>query len=374
VNRASSPISSLTLWLSLVAILMIPSLAAAYPQFTMSRAATCSSCHVSPAGGGLLDGMGPITAEDDTSFGGDAGFAEGKVTLPDWLKLGGDVRNAAGAINNGGGLSGAAFPMQLETYAAVTKDAFTGYVTLGLVRPNETSIASIIQTREHWLMWRPHQEGLYVRAGRFMPVYGLRLAEHTFYVRRFGGAPLYGETYGASVGWVNDSFEAHLTGFVSDPIRTPLERGNGAALYAEKRLTGELAVGAQARYANSDNDTRTHGGLTAKYWLEPASLLLQAEGSLVRQSFEQGPSRTQFAGQLLASWFFKTGFMLDAGLGQYDADLSLKNQARTAFDVNLHWFPYAHGELVLMTRLQSIGLGNGGDTSGFALLQLHYRL
>jgi hypothetical protein len=62
------------------------------------------------------------------------------------------------------------------------------------------------------------------------------------------------------------------------------------------------------------------------------------------------------------------------GVGQYNADLSLKYQDRTAVDANLHWFPSAHWELVLMGRVQTIGFGNGGPGSGFTLLQVHYRL
>jgi hypothetical protein len=52
-------------------------------------------------------------------------------------------------------------------------------------------------------MWRTNPGtpfGLFVRAGRFMPVFGLRFAEHPMYTRRFGGTPLYGDTYGAAIG------------------------------------------------------------------------------------------------------------------------------------------------------------------------------
>ncbi len=362
---------------TLAAALLAAPAAHAYPQYTLSRQSTCSACHVSPAGGGILDGMGSITAEDDSTFGGDGGFLEGKVTLPEWLKVGGDFRVAGGGSDNGGGFGGAFFPMQLEAYAAVTKGDFTAYATVGMGPINEDDAIEILQTREHWVMWKPQSEelaGLYVRAGRFMPVYGLRLAEHPFYVRRYGGTQLFGETYGASAGWVSDSVEAHFTAFVKDPIRTPQERSNGAAVYAEKRVGERFAIGAQARFADSSDERRMQGGLTAKLWLEPANLLFQAEGGYTRQKIDGGPGRNQLVGQLLATWFFKPGFFLDVGLGQYDSDISLADQDRTAIDVNLHWFPWAHGEVLLTNRFQTIGFGNGGDSSGFTLLQFHYRL
>ena len=53
-----------------------------------------------------------------------------------------------------------------------------------------------------------------MRVGRFMPVFGLRFAEHVMYTRQYGGTPLYGETYGLAVEYITPKYEAHLTGFI----------------------------------------------------------------------------------------------------------------------------------------------------------------
>jgi hypothetical protein len=42
--------------------------------------------------------------------------------------------------------------------------------------------------------------------------------------------------------------------------------------------------------------------------------------------------------------------------------------------VNVHFFALSHLELILMNRYQMIGFGSGGDSSGFSMLQLHYRI
>ena len=88
-------------------------------------------------------------------------------------------------------------------------------------------------------------EGLYVRAGRFMPVIGLRLAEHPLYIRRFGGTQLYAETYGAAVEYVTPAWEAHVTGFIEDPFIDAVDHSNGAAAYAELRVGEHAAVGVE---------------------------------------------------------------------------------------------------------------------------------
>lgn len=348
----------------------------AYPQFQLGKEPTCTACHIAPAGGGLLNPMGEETAGDIATREGDPSFLHGKYTPPDWLALGGDVRAAAGFSDNGKP-NPAGFPMQLEGYAAASHDGFTGYVTLGVGMPNPDNPVSALLLREHWVMYRSaegSESGFYVRAGRFMPVYGLRLAEHPVYTRRFGGTPLYGETYGVSAGWLSAGAEVHLTGFVHDPIRDAIETGDGAALYAEKRVTDTFSLGVEGRYATSDTETRTQGGVTGKLWLEGPEVQLSGEVQVVHQTIDPDASRNQLVGYLMGSWAVRHGFLLDVGIGHYDENLAIKNLDRDALDVNLHWFFHSHVEFLLTNRVALIGLGSGGDTSGYSLLQLHYRI
>jgi len=355
-------------------VLALPALAVAYPQYQLGRDPTCTGCHVSPAGGGLLNENGLAVAESTSTYGGAPEAAHGKLVGPSWLTLGADLRAGLGVLDNRG-VRPAAFPMQAEGAAFVHHDAFSLYATLGL-QQGDTPI-KVLELREHFLMWQsqPGSEGgLYVRAGRFMPVYGLRFAEHNDYTRQFGQTPLYGETYGAALEYVTPGWEAHVTGFVHDPIQDPVEQGNGAAAYAETRLAKVVSLGVEGRYAKSPDDARTAGGLTAKYWLAPANVLLQLEGQVIHQTFAAGGKRDQVVSYLMGSWFFHDGWMLDVGLSQFDADTHVKAIDREALDANVHWFATSHWELLLTNRVQTIGLGSGGQTSGYALFQIHYRL
>jgi hypothetical protein len=346
--------------------------ARAYPQFQLTQdgGATCGRCHVSPAGGGLLSDMGQFTAEEMSARGGEPAFLHDVWTPPAWLRLGGDIRLGVGGSDAGFGPGPAIAPMQAEVYAAVGSGAWTGYLSVGVL-PD--------LLREHYLMYQPSTDGLYVRAGRFMPVYGLRLAEHVYATRRWGAAPLGGEVYGLSVGYTGEGYEAHLTGFVHDPLdgKLPLhgsvEKGDGAALYAEKRLGERAAIGVQARYARSDLEHRTAGGATGKVWLPGPRLLLQAEASMIRQRIGSTPIG-QLAAQLVATRFFGGGVFVDLGLGRGDTDLGLAKNERDAVDLNVHWLGTSHLELVLSSRFAMVGLGDGGASTWYSLLQLHYRL
>jgi hypothetical protein len=299
------------------------------------------------------------------------------VSLPAWLQLGGDFRGAAGAVSNGSPAA-AAYPMQAEVYASAGAAGFTLNVTGGLRRPQEEggSAAHVLWSREHYLMWQQHaggSEGLYVRAGRFMPVFGLRPAEHVAYTQRFGGASLYGEAYAGAIEYVSRAFEVHATGFVHDSIASAVEHGDGGALYAEARLGAHAAVGGEAKYAAADDLHRTYAGLTATLYVPGADLLLSAEGQVIHQKMTVGGSFDQLAGYLLATRPLHRAVLLDVGLGHYAENVAVKGLFRDCVDANVHWFMTSHLEWLVTTRLELLNAG-GGPNGGYALLQFHYRL
>lgn len=351
-----------------LAVALSARVASAYPQFQLSRDQTCTSCHISPAGGRLLGENGLATAETMSTWGGAPEAAHGVLAGPAWLVLGGDFRGGTGVINNQG-MNPAAFPMQADVEGAVRAGGVTALASVGY------AAGSIVVSHEHWLMWQPDagaDHGLYVRAGRFMPVFGLRFAEHNVYTRRFGQTPLYGETYGAAVEYVDPAWEVHVTGFVKDPLQDAIENGNGGAAYGEWRFTKTASVGVDARYAKGNEDARLAGGATAKLWFAP--VLIEGEVQLVRQNFAAGGSRGQLVSYVLGSWFVRDAWLLDLGVGQYNEDLSMQKLDAECIDANLHWFATSHLELLLTNRVQTIAFGSGGGTSGYSLVQVHYRL
>ena len=178
------------------------------------------------------------------------------------------IRGGAGLVYDVG-MNPAAFPMQADGDLGVHGHGFTFVGLVGLQQGHDVTTVPV--SREHWVMWQPEQgasDGLYLRAGRFMPVYGLRFAEHTAYTRRYGGTPLYGETYGAAVEYVKPAYELHVTGFVHDPSSTPPSTATAPRATAR---SGSRAWPRSAPKAATRRATRTAGagGLTAKLWLDP---------------------------------------------------------------------------------------------------------
>jgi len=365
---------------TLIVIVALARVAHAYPQFQLVKDQTCSSCHLSPAGGGLLSENGMATAENISQFGMAPEFFYNKLPLPKWLELGGELRGAGGYDDAGITKGAIVFPMQAELYAAATFDAFSLHVTAGLrdpqyVVPNSYDPATLFASREHWVQWqqKPGETGLFVRVGRFMPVYGLRFAEHPDYDRRYGGTPLYGETYAAAVEYLDPKWEVHATGFIVDPLFDSSEKGNGGTVYAEARLTDTTLVGVESKLDSTPDDRKIYGGVTAKQ-LVTKTLLVEGEVQLVHQRIFGGSG---VDGQLVATVvgsYFLGPFLFDLGVNVYHENLHFILLDQEAVDLNVHWFATSHVELLLTNRFQSRALGADGPASGYSLLQLHYRL
>ncbi len=354
------------------------SVAHAYPQYQLSHGdATCTGCHVSPDGGGILNENGQNVAEQTAWKDGNGGWMYG-MTKPSWLALGGDVRGAAGFVDPGTA-SAAAYPMQLEVAASVHAHGFSLHALGGLRSPQDGGSAlHVLWSREHYVMWQSNPDetyGFYVRAGRLMPTFGLRLAEHINYTQKYGGYPLYAEAYGLSTSYVGHAFEVHATGFVHDPIATSAEKGDGGAVYAEVRLGDHAAIGADAKYTSAPEQKHTYAGLTGKLYLPGPDLLFQAEAEIIEQHVTAGAGdkTTQLAGYLLASKPLGGGLLLDVGLGHYTEDTRVKDLYRDCADANLHWFVTPHVEGLLTARVELLDLG-GSPTGGYLLAQFHYRL
>ncbi len=355
----------------------------AYPQFQMDREQTCTGCHVSPSGGGILNENGLNVAQSMAMLTSTPEFFYGKIPTPDWLTLGGDLRSAAGYMHTPTNVL-TYFPMQIEAYANATFSQFTLHANVGYRPPQfRNRAATSLWSREHYVMWQQtpgESSGIYVRLGRFLPVYGLRLAEHPAYTRRFGPTPLYADTYGAHVALVKPGYEGHLTAFLRDPLIDPVDHSSGVMAYAELRLTERIAIGAEGVFKRSRDDTQGGGGVTSKLYVPGAKLLLQAEVQLISQLVDTSPFNSfggnpvKLIGYLMGTFSPKNSLMIDVGLGHYDSNLHIKHLDRDCVDINLHVFLDSHLELLWTNRYETLAFGKGGPGSGYSLLQFHYRL
>ena len=362
-------------------VLAIAGTAQAYPQFQLYRDETCSGCHISPAGGGLLNENGLNTAESMSQFGTDPAFLNGLVKPPSWLVLGGDFRGASGYVQTPQRYL-LTIPMQADLYADAQFDHFTVHVTAGY-RPPEylNENATRLWSKEHYVQWQSDvgsPEGVFIRLGRLMPIFGLRLAEHDTYVRRYGGTGLYTETYGATASYIKSKYEAHISGWVRDHLIDPARQDDGGAVYLETRLSDVAAVGAEGMIQHTVSDNQYRGGFTGKYFLKGPQVLLEGEVQVDNQHIGSY-GLTKLISYVGADYFPKDQWMVELAWGHYDENLRIKGLDHDALDLNVHWFTSSHFEALLNARVELIGQASSdvnasGPTGAYVLLMGHYRL
>jgi len=227
-------------------------------------------------------------------------------------------------------------------------------------------------------MWKPSATGAYVRIGRFYAPFGLRLAEHFSYVRRFMGFNLFEETYNASGGYLEENWEAHLTFFTRPPSKFPewLQAGgssfsgNGVSAYGERRFASNASLGVQVRAGQNDEKRFYQGGVDGRLWLEAAHLMFQAEADLAHSELTATKAGwSTFAGYLGATLFPIKGLNVTVAGERYHEDLHIA-AARDAADLEVSFFPLPHFEVTSLGRYQFAG--SQAPTAVMGLLMLHY--
>jgi hypothetical protein len=193
----------------------------AEPTFLAKQYTRCTACHYSPTGGGLLTPYGrflshrelsttggsdivPSGAEDDPR--GEQAFlygALGKALGP--VQLGLEMRPSHLRIGFPGGHQGLNLLMNLDLTAALeTTNGWTAFGTVGREPPNagvrngRTLPDSAFISYEHWISYQT-DSGLRIRAGRFLPAYGVRFPDHTTYTRRYLDLDRNDQVYGVEV-------------------------------------------------------------------------------------------------------------------------------------------------------------------------------
>ena len=160
----------------------------AEPIFLSRQYTRCTTCHFSPTGGGLLTPYGRSLSREELSTTGAGGAGSTSREHEFAYGLFGD---ALRSVSAGVDLRGAhldveseffeetrTFMMNAEVVLAARYGKWTGYAQLGRQpRADDERVTSF----EHWVAFQPGTVG--ARAGRFIPAYGVKFADHTSFTR-----------------------------------------------------------------------------------------------------------------------------------------------------------------------------------------------
>jgi hypothetical protein len=278
----------------------------AEPMFLSRQYVRCASCHYSPTGGGLLTPYGrslsgkelSITGrtvtqsntQSDDVAGREEAFlfgALGGALGP--LQLGVDLRPARLHVSFPGGSAGQNIWMDADLLAAYEAGAWTLY---GEVGRQPTGFGKI-DSYEYWVA---HQSsgGISIRAGRFLPAYGVRFADHTAFNRRVLGFDVYDQVYGVEIGRTTDRNLIQVTispGRADSILHDDGNRAFTTSGRLEVDLSSRTSIVASGLFRDASSlQSRQGAGGFALGFAPNAHVSLWTEGNVLMQQGANGAS------------------------------------------------------------------------------------
>jgi hypothetical protein len=340
--------------------------------------------------------------EEEGGVSPSAGFLWGLVEPPDFLWLGGGYRHAF-YLN---GSKFRTFPMLLDVYGELRFGRFHAGGTLGGARvPAGSPYARAAQittnqdnqwnllSRTHWLAYDfGADKEVTVRAGRLNLPFGVRIPEHTMWVRDSTHTNRESQQeHGVAVAYNGAAFRGEIMGIAGNyQINPDRYRERGYSGYGELGLGSGFALGASSSVTVAQADRYTleeartvrgaHGPFVRAVLVEP--LVLLAEADVLHTSRRQlgYVGFTQLDYELVQGLHFDaTGEVLDAGYEERDLSGNLIDRAPGAGKPRLggwltaDWFFLPHFE----ARVDAIVRQDASTVSGTTLsllAQLHFYL
>lgn len=257
-------------------VLMLSRSVFAFPDMVRHGYTHCTACHTTLTGGGLLNEygrglskellsqvqFGKIKPDDETPK-----FAYGAFNTPPNLLLGADFRALQYFSESSKASRGRFLIMQADFDASwQVSERVRVFGSIGRIEPRDadTVARDYVTSPRHgieYLITKPDSDNrVTIRAGRFMPAYGINFAEHTFVTREplsFGPAR---ERYAVELAWNNESSSVIATGLLSQTDGNKSAGEDGGILQYARALGEGNKIGVNyyrsRRYTSSSDYTK----------------------------------------------------------------------------------------------------------------------
>jgi len=362
----------------LALVLLAPAKALAFPEMVRHHYVNCNTCHVSPGGGGLLTEYGRGMSGEvlsSWSMENEALFLHGALKpgkMPEALNVGGNLRFLQAHRETRQVREGRYILMQSSLEAALTAGPLTAVAAFG--EPDALNHVHGAFTRFYLL--GNLTETVQLRAGRFLPAFGLNVPHHILSTRQPLG-------FGSQGG--RDAVEGHYSGeqwhgalgwSVSRPESALRQRERALSAQLERFFADSHRVGASLWWGESETQKRVVSSLHGILGFSERIYLLTETAPQNRQAKARGlvgPTETG------VFHFGRFGYEVARGLHLTAVeDLAKSNVAKPdSFSMLLGagpvWYPRPHFELELLFAQRKV-LRTSREFEDYAYLMLHYYL
>lgn len=348
--------------------------AQAYPDLIRHNYVNCTACHVSPTGGGAMTEYGRAMSHELLSAWGserEASFLNGIVKqeqLPKWLIAGGDVRYLQTFRDSPTRQSARSMWMQTDIELGAKTEKFGATAAFGQYDVGNEEIRLI--SPRFYAYYNPIDE-LVVRAGRFIPVFGLNVPYHTLPTRQTLGFYPGLERNTVETIWSGETW--NFGGSVSQNPKGPVSESAQETLVTaqvNRNFLGHYRAGVSVLRGESDLSDRTALGVHGMMgFTEKLSYLSEFTFQRLSPTASAGSTGLYHFSQLLYEPWKGIGFYIleDYQKTNLDDSQTLTNSVGPG----VRFFPRPHFEIdgvYLKRRVASVA--DRYDT--FAWLVGHY--
>jgi hypothetical protein len=353
----------------------------AYPWMLKHGFAKCQSCHTDPMGGETLTAMGRVMSDTtlstrwgETEPGSKAELLFG-IPEPRELRVGGSFRYMTLLYDfprDGKSSDPKNFPMQLDAYGqlklfdrlrisgslgasrvqAGSRQGWPAHITSNTSTDPEARPWNLL-SRSHWLGYDVSDDIL-IRAGRMNLPFGIRMPEHTMWVRDATRTNRESDQdHGVAIDYNRGHWRGQLMGVLGNfQIHPDKYRDRGYSLYGEYLFEPRAGIGLSSEVLHAEADrftglatTRQAHGLTGRYSpIVPVALLAEADVLLSNQT------TAGYVAMLQADYEFVegvhamlTGEVRDVGRSNSNTfTVRGAGEAQLGGWVSLAWFFFTH--------------------------------
>jgi hypothetical protein len=371
----------LFLLLFLVISMLPASHSEAYVDLIRDGYTNCTTCHISPSGGGILTDYGRKLSHEVLSTWGterEVGPLNGLIPphnddaqIEKWLGVGGDLRAVQFLNESNLAKEERSVWMQGLIEGAVRMRALTADMTIGRFDTKNTWTADSMR---FYLLYQ-FNDNHSLRVGRFLPAFGLNIPEHISPTRGALGLGFNSERDAAEWTFLNENWNLAVGASKNpqDPEKSEtIENEEAVNAQVQRNLSETIKIGGSLWMGRGEKLKRQMLALHCAIGINKYTYLLAEIDSQFLQPDDQD-SRFGYFGHYRLGYDLFKGFQAFAWIDHSQSNDKKSNTYSRHWGPGFAFFPRPHFE-ISGAWLRELNRAISNKEGDYAWLQLHYYL
>lgn len=339
---------------SFIAIFIVSLRLYAFPENVRHGYFSCTACHVSPSGGGVLTPYGrSLSAELMSTWGTakNSGFLftdnEDEKKNPPWWRANIFLRGVQTRRNTSTVEKAQFIPMQADLEAGLDTEKYALMTTIGFRAKDSSQSKNLDQffSRRHYALYRVNDNWA-IRGGKFMFSFGLNGPDHVTATRRGLGWDQGSESYNIETSYIGEKISTILSLVGDAPNEKSTTKDKGLAINQSFFIGNDSKIGLSLFSGGQGTYDRTVYG---PYWIWSLTKEVYLDSEIF---YQQKKINSTSSNQNGYATFHRLGYELQKGLtfyAQFDRsflDTSDETSKYDSYGPGIQWLPYPHLELM----------------------------